>query len=327
MTAPDLHPEELLDRAASGALSVDERARLDAHLAVCPACRFELQARADFAALPDVAPQVDDLVTRALAGLPQRAPPVRRRPPVAMVAATLVLVGFSSLAALRLAPALAAMLGLSRPVSVAPSPPPAVAPVARRPARPPPEAGLPPPEAPASDDAPQRVVGVEPPLNEHAAGPQRKSPPPLSPSPTPTTQPPLPLISVPVTVDEQPTADALFRAATRARTGGNREEAERLYRELAARFPASEQAVVAHAVLGRLLLDLGRPAEGLRELEATLDGGPSALREDALAHRALALDAMNDPRAGAAWGQLLAEFPESIHARRARERLEALSPP
>lgn len=298
MTAPDLHPEELLDRAAAGTISADERTRLDAHLAVCPACRFEQQARADFAVLPAVA-QVDDLVTRALAGLPSAARPMPRRASPMFVAAAVVLLGFGSLAAYRFGGPIAERLGLS-------SPPPAVAP-------PQPTTRTPPPVAPVP-------VEVEP-------------PPPLPQlveTPTPLPQVRTRPIPPPVVVEPPAppvTPVGLFRQATSARTSGDRVEAERLYRELAIRFPDSPEATVAHAVLGRLLIDLGRPAEGLRELEATLDGGPSSLREDALAHRAMALDALGDGSARAAWEQLLREFPSSIHARRARDRLEAIGPP
>lgn len=49
MNVVDLHPDDLLDREARGALTAQERARLDAHLAVCVACRFERVARDDFA--------------------------------------------------------------------------------------------------------------------------------------------------------------------------------------------------------------------------------------------------------------------------------------
>ena len=41
MSSVDLHPEELIDRARRGAISVEETARLRAHLAGCSACRFE----------------------------------------------------------------------------------------------------------------------------------------------------------------------------------------------------------------------------------------------------------------------------------------------
>jgi TolA-binding protein len=311
MTAPDLHPEDLLDRAAAGTLSPEERSRLDAHLAVCPACRFEHQARADFAALPGGGAAVDDLVTRALAGLPTTTvrPVSRPRVPVGLVAAIVALVGFGSFAALRLAPPLAAMLGLSRPAPAPPEP-------SRR-QQPPPSTVAAPlvlPPVPTPEATPPVALQPEEPR------PARRPP---APAPAARAAHETPGVSA----AEPITARSLFREATAARTAGDRPTAERLYREVATRFPSSPEATVAHAVLGRLLIDLGRPAEGLLELEATLDGGPSALREDALANRAQALDALGDDGARAAWEQLLREFPTSIHARRARERLEAPSAP
>ena len=50
MNVVDLHPEELLDKAARGELSADEHVRLSAHLVRCSACRAERVLRADFAA-------------------------------------------------------------------------------------------------------------------------------------------------------------------------------------------------------------------------------------------------------------------------------------
>jgi TolA-binding protein len=46
----DLHPEELFDKEEGGSLTQAERARLDAHVARCEACRLERRLRADFAA-------------------------------------------------------------------------------------------------------------------------------------------------------------------------------------------------------------------------------------------------------------------------------------
>src|SRR4051812_26529688 len=93
MSTLDLHPEELLDKSAAGSLTDAERAWLDQHLAQCSVCRFELTARADFAAaaapVGDV--QVDDLVARALAGMPTSEPfSARRRGSLRFVAAAAV---------------------------------------------------------------------------------------------------------------------------------------------------------------------------------------------------------------------------------------------
>jgi hypothetical protein len=50
VTVIDVHPEDLLDREARGALSDDQRVLLNAHLAHCESCRLERLLRKDFAA-------------------------------------------------------------------------------------------------------------------------------------------------------------------------------------------------------------------------------------------------------------------------------------
>jgi hypothetical protein len=50
VTVIDVHPEDLLDREARGALSGDQRVLLNAHLAHCESCRLERLLRKDFAA-------------------------------------------------------------------------------------------------------------------------------------------------------------------------------------------------------------------------------------------------------------------------------------
>ena len=314
MTAPDLHPEELLDASAAGLLSPEEQQRLDRHLSACPACRFELKARADFAALPLPSIPVDELVTRALAGMPsasvaqsQVVQSRRRRFSPGMIAAAVMLVGAASFAAAGLARPIAVLLGIAKPEAITP-PVPVPAPII------------------------QPRISPQPPVQ-------------VEPDPVVEEPPPPPLIEAPVVVRERPvaleklsppppppepviTAPELFRLATQARTEGRRGDAEQTYRELTTRFPESPEANVAHAVMGRLLLDLNRPTDALVELDAALASGDASLREDALANRALAFDAMNDSaRAQAAWSQLLSEFPASIHAKRAKERLEVLTAP
>ena len=79
MSVVDLHPEELLDKDERGALTADERTRLDAHLDRCAACRAEVVLRADFAAELDGEDRPSallDLVQGALAApRPATAPP------------------------------------------------------------------------------------------------------------------------------------------------------------------------------------------------------------------------------------------------------------
>src|SRR4051794_39879675 len=58
MSVVELHPEELIDKLEAGTLGAAERVRLDAHVAACDVCRFELGLRRDL---------VDDL---GAAGIP-----------------------------------------------------------------------------------------------------------------------------------------------------------------------------------------------------------------------------------------------------------------
>jgi hypothetical protein len=87
--SPDLHPEELLDKAAAGALSAEEHARLQQHLQACAVCRFEQKAKAAFVAAPEVELNVDNVVARALAGMPQGVQRSRAKIPAAWAAAAM----------------------------------------------------------------------------------------------------------------------------------------------------------------------------------------------------------------------------------------------
>ena len=127
--------EEEERRAAQQKERAEEQQRLDRHLSACPACRFELKARADFAALPLPSIPVDELVTRALAGMPSASVAQsavvqsrRRRFSPGMIAAAVMLVGAASFAAAGLARPIAVLLGIAKPEAITP-PVPAPAPI------------------------------------------------------------------------------------------------------------------------------------------------------------------------------------------------------
>jgi Putative zinc-finger len=97
----DLHPEDLLDKEILGELSDEERARLEAHVAVCKSCQFERMAREDFRAELDVETELAEgealkIVNVERVQLPAAEPPVRRAPfrgrVALLVAAALLLV-------------------------------------------------------------------------------------------------------------------------------------------------------------------------------------------------------------------------------------------
>ncbi len=120
-----------------------------------------------------------------------------------------------------------------------------------------------------------------------------------------------------------PTASELFSQATRARRDKNDAEAIRLYRELQRRYPDSRESNASRVVLGQLLLDRTDPDKALAEFDGYLkQGKPGTVTEEALVGRALALQKLGRyAEERAAWQELLAKFPSSVHAARARERL------
>lgn len=300
MSALHLHPEELLDKAAAGALSESEQARLDQHLAQCAVCRFELSARADFAAaaapVGDV--QVDDLVARALAGMPAKESAPRRVGSMRYVAAAAVVtVGLASFGAVLVK---LAQPEVERPVSAA------GAKVGARGAR-------------AVETVQQAPVPPEAIIEA----------PPEVPEPTPVAEVPAPAPRVQkrVAVAAPREADAaeVFQAGNTARIRGDRAEAALRYAELLRKFPSSDEARLTHAMFGRMLLDTGDARGALQQLDAYLETGDGTLREEAMTARARALALLG--RTGdeaAAWDALLQQYPDSVHAERATARLREL---
>jgi TolA-binding protein len=336
MNSPDLHPEELLDRAAQGTLSDEQRATLDRHLAVCAVCRFEQQARADFLADAAAAENVnlESMVTAALAGI-QR--PARRRVSSragVLIAASLSVLAFSSFAAVAqwtgVLPKLIEKLTVTE---TTPEPAPAPAPV-----HPHGQRAIAPVIDPVIEETPAAVEGEIKPAPPAAApahvaapstdvpSPSRTAPPVHVASNEPST-PAIPETAVKVT-PPPPDASSLFGAANDARTHGDRQAAVSLYRDLLLRFPSSDEANVTHAALGRLLLDLGDARGALAELRAYLAGGDTALREEALVDCAVASGKLGDVADERdCWKTLLDAYPASVHAGRARGRLGELELP
>jgi hypothetical protein len=123
------------------------------------------------------------------------------------------------------------------------------------------------------------------------------------------------------------TAEGLFERAGQARREGRWLEASGLYRELAARFGRSAEARLSLVLVARMQLDRGEPRAALEGFEAYLASSDAALREEALAGRALAYK-----RLGRATEEresvraLLREYPDSPYGRRALERLERGTP-
>ena len=104
-------------------------------------------------------------------------------------------------------------------------------------------------------------------------------------------------------------------------------EAAHTYRDLQSSFPGSPEEIVSRVTLGRLMLDrLGDARGALVQFDSYL-ANPThgALREEALIGRALALGRLHrQAEEKGAWAALVAAYPKSAYAERARARLEEL---
>jgi hypothetical protein len=117
----------------------------------------------------------------------------------------------------------------------------------------------------------------------------------------------------------------LFRAANAARHAADFLRARRLYSELIAKYPSSDEAQIARVSLGKLLLAKGDPSAAEQEFQSYLKDGRGQLAEEALVSRALSLQKLGRKSAERlTWQQLLAEYPNSVYAAEARARLRVL---
>ncbi|HEX4335589.1 MAG TPA: tetratricopeptide repeat protein [Polyangiaceae bacterium] len=167
-----------------------------------------------------------------------------------------------------------------------------------------------------------------PPTASAALGAQPKDPEPVADSlreMAPVVVHPSPVVAGAAHASAESTAAALFTSANAARRGGNFSNAEKLYSQLIARYPSSDEARLARLSLGKLLLAQGDSTDAERQFGQYLKGEHGELAEEALVSRAQSL--RNLGRANAervTWQRLLAEHPNSVYAAEARGRIDAL---
>lgn len=306
MSSPELHADDLLDREARGALSREERARLEEHLAVCAVCRFERAVRADFraefealgAGRPEEPP-----AEKSAAARPSRRPRPGRLRLLALVAVFLLLAGVAA-AELSGARVLAHVPWVS--AWRQPATPASSSGYGRRERSARASAVSATPLRSASAPAASAAAVTEPVASAPARAPVE------GPKPAPFAPP-------------RSSASDLFEEARVAREQGEYGIAVERYERLLALYPSSPQALTAHAVLGRLLLDRGDPRAALRHFDAYLSAAGTTLGEEALLGRALAFGKLGQSMQEAeAWHALLRAYPSSLHGARARERLNVL---
>ncbi len=283
----DPHRGDLLERALAQLASPEELAELRLHGRDCAACAALLELGPGLATRLSVGADSERdqrVVARALA-----APRVASRRGLV----------FSLSAAALLFGSLAAAQYLSRPTSTAksgvaqhvPAPPAVVVAPAG-------------PRAAALTTA--KPEQAEP---ESGAGVDAMAPKP----PTPTSAEP---------IVESPSA--VFARANQLRSSGHDSQAIEGYHHLQQLFPHSNEAALSAVTLGALLLQRGDPRGALAQFERYVaTGGPVV--EEALAGRARAFAQLGDrPGELASWQSLLERFPRSLHAARARSRMNEL---
>ena len=313
-----LCPDDLLARARTGSISLAESEALRNHLGQCPTCRIAMQMGRDFDRALSPRSRDDELARRvaavaAAASAERQVKPLRRW---AGAVAAMVLVGSTAMAAAT--PQLRARARSWLGYAPAAGGPDRVRQFSARPgatARMP-EPPLPPP---ALAPEPQRIQLIQQPIQPKPRSVLASR-----------TEAERPRRAEPADREQRPSADApsaevLFSLANSRRRAGDQPGAEQLYRELETRYPGSVEAVVSHVSLGRLLLDRHHDASAaLRHFDSYLtQHAQTALAEEALFGRATALLQLgrrDDERA--TWQQLLAEYPASVYAKRARARLQ-----
>jgi hypothetical protein len=307
MNAPQIHPEDLLDRARRGSLTAEEQRLLDKHLALCVACRFELSLAPAFYTQIELGPQDDALLARAIARTVSVPWYRRRRVPrrVWGAIAAVAIVSAGSAAAysrhVRTVAPKAVMNGsneghVDEVRSATPAAPRVEAP---------PVIETPPAiEAPAID-APPRAARAP----RHALVPSAPNAP------------------APSAIDSAVTCAEGFRNANQARRDGAAATAITLYRELRTICAGSTEELSSRVLMGRIYLDrMGDPEHALGAFDSYLASGAAGpLREDALIGRALSLGKLSRrSEERNAWQALLASYPDSIYAEKAKARLNEL---
>jgi TolA-binding protein len=344
----DVHPDDLIDLARRGPLDAHDAARLDAHLALCPACRLELQMGSAFDAQPlglGGDPERFDGLARAVLGTsalgavrslspappasthdparetstapeanaaPETIAPSRSRPIAqGLVAAAVILLAVSVGGG---AAGLIAYTLDAVEIRVRPTTEPA--------AEPPP----PPEDAPPTTMRPIRLgeIVVESETPEAADASETTEVPTRRRRRAPDVAPG----EVITPAESAPTASELFEQASAARRRGEFVDAVEHYAALQRDFPRSREAAASRVPYGRLLLDrMARPADALAQFDRYLSASPrGTLAQEALVGRALAYRNVGQaPDELAAWRMLLSRHPDGPHTRMAERRIAELT--
>jgi tetratricopeptide (TPR) repeat protein len=121
-----------------------------------------------------------------------------------------------------------------------------------------------------------------------------------------------------------PSAALLFEQASALREQNNPDESIAVFRKLQRLYPRARESRMSFALVGRMLLDRGRPAQALSQFDQHLAQNGEA-SEEAMAGRATALGQMGRfSSEGETWQKLLDAYPGSVYAGQAKNRLSRL---
>lgn len=305
MSTVDIHPEDLFDKLEQGDLSPAEQERFAHHLSHCEVCRFEWQARADFECEADVVLARQRSIPLLPAPTLERPAPVRprKRALVWILAAASFAVAagaWASFTKFRFEPAAPPSAPSAAPSALAQQSRPRHARLATA------------PEATATASA--TGAAPTPSVVNHSAHALVHRVAAAAPAAS-------------ATADNPDSARSLFAAANRARKSGDTPGAVALYRSLQQQFPSSQEAALSQVTLSTLLL-ASDPSQALAGFDAYLARGGQPLEAEALVGRARALRGLGRSTAElAAWREVRSRYPNSVYARQAQERLDALSAP
>jgi tetratricopeptide (TPR) repeat protein len=116
-------------------------------------------------------------------------------------------------------------------------------------------------------------------------------------------------------------ASALFEQASALRARNRLDDSMAVFRKLQQLFPQSRECRLSYALVGRMLLDRGHPAQALAQFDRHLAQG-GEVAEEALAGRAAALGQLGRVSAEReSWQRLLNSYPSSVYAGQAKNRL------
>jgi hypothetical protein len=289
--------------------------RISAHLRQCRSCRRELALAqalkhefAGYSGVEDLSRRVAAAVAGDLARTNPRTPRRQRRGTAwYMLAAAMILVSMAAIAAEY--PTIKRAWGprsSSGDLSTVGTTPPLTSTVA--------------------GTAEETPVASPAPLDDRPGSPAPLDDRPVAPPPVHGSTPSAQIIGS-VGGSSGPTARELFTSANIARRHNDGSRASSLYRELQRRYPTSVEALVSRVSFGRILLDnLGDPAGALVQFDGYLaQTAHVALAEEALFGRAMSLSRLGRLETEReTWRTLLARYPSSIYAERARVRMGAV---